>query len=161
MKITWQANNGPRTLHVFISQRAFSIYKNFRKFLLGISVWEERVPFVTSPIRSQAPLCRFTKRPRCLSELFCYFLEHVFLRCFPAKQMLIRHMWLREVASASSHLSRFTVVEISLVNEELQKNFSDLYMQHFTRETCPDKKKASNKPEFLPTTFMCGTFILQ
>ena len=29
---------------------AFSIYKKNRKFLLGISVWEKRVPFVTSPI---------------------------------------------------------------------------------------------------------------
>ena len=33
---------------------------NFGKFLFGISVWEERVPFVTCPIRSQAPLCRFS-----------------------------------------------------------------------------------------------------
>ena len=29
---------------------------------------------------------------------------------------------------------------------------SDLFMQHFTRETCTGKK-ASNKQEFLPTTF--------
>ena len=30
-------------------------------------------------------------------------------------------------------------------------------MQHFTRETCTDKKKASKKQEFLPTTFKWGT----
>ena len=41
----------------------FPLTKHFGKFLLGLSVWEERVPFLTSPIRSQAPLCRFTKRP--------------------------------------------------------------------------------------------------
>jgi len=32
------------------------------------------------------------------------------------------------------------VVETSPVNEELQKNFSELFMQHFTRETCTGKK---------------------
>jgi len=30
---------------------AFSIYKNFAKIILGISVWEKRVPFATSSIR--------------------------------------------------------------------------------------------------------------
>jgi len=29
---------------------AFSIYKKFGNFPLGISVWEKRVPFVTGPI---------------------------------------------------------------------------------------------------------------
>ena len=44
------------------------------------------------------------------------------------------------LASAPSHLSRFTVVETSPVNEELQKNFSDFFMQHFTTETCTGKE---------------------
>ena len=41
------------------------------------------------------------------------------------------------------------MVETSAVNEELQKNFSELFMQHFTRprETCTGKK-VSNKQEF-------------
>ena len=40
---------------------------------------------------------------------------------------------MRSLTSASSHLSRFTVLETSPVNEELQKNFSGLFMQQFTR----------------------------
>ena len=47
---------------------------------------------------------------------------------------------MRGLTSASSHLSRFTVVETLPVNEELQKNFSELFMQHFTRETCTAKQ---------------------
>ena len=69
--------------------RAFSIYKKTGKSPFGISIWEECVPFVTCPIRSQAPLFRFTKWPDAFSKLFCYHLEHVFLRPFPAKQTLI------------------------------------------------------------------------
>ena len=42
-----------------------------------------------SPIRLQALLRRFTKKNRCLGKLFCYFLERVFVRRFPVKQMLI------------------------------------------------------------------------
>ena len=64
---------------------AFSIYKKNGKFLLGIPIWEEWVPFVTSPIRSQAPLCRLDA----FSKLFYYFLEQVFLSPFSAKQILI------------------------------------------------------------------------
>ena len=41
----------------------FPFTKNFGKLLLGISVWEKRVPFVTSPIRSQALLCCFSESP--------------------------------------------------------------------------------------------------
>ena len=63
----------------------FHLQKNFGKFLLGvlgISVWEESVPFVTSRIRLQAPL------RQCLGKLFCYFLERIFRR-FPVKQMVM------------------------------------------------------------------------
>ena len=41
----------------------FPFTKNVGKFLLGIFVWEKRVQLVTSPIRSQAPLCRFSESP--------------------------------------------------------------------------------------------------
>ena len=70
----------------------FPFTTNFGKFLmgiLGIPVWEESIPFVTSPIRLQAPLCRFTKKTRCLGKLFCYFLELVFVPRFPVKLVLI------------------------------------------------------------------------
>ena len=52
-------------LGVFNTGRHFPFTKTFGKFqlgILGISVWEESVPFVTSPIRLQAPLRRFTKK---------------------------------------------------------------------------------------------------
>ena len=55
-------------------------------------------------------------------------------------------------------VTRFKVVETSPVNEELQTNISELFMQHFTQETCIGKKKSNNQ-EFLPTTFICGTFV--
>ena len=58
----------------------------------------------------------------------------------PNKCLLSAYVVMRSLTSASSHLSRFTVVETSPVNEELQKNFSELFMQHFTRETCTGKK---------------------
>ena len=67
----------------------FPLTKNFGKFLLGISVWEESVPFVTSPIRLQAPLRRFTKTPDALVKCSAIFFERVFVCCFPVKQMLI------------------------------------------------------------------------
>ena len=59
----------------------------------GISVWEESVPFVTSPIRLQAPLRRFTKKPDALVNCSAIFLERVFVRRFPAKQMVIIGMY--------------------------------------------------------------------
>ena len=40
---------------------------------------------------------------------------------------------MRSLTSGPSHLSRFTVLETSPVNEEFQKNFSKLFMQQFTR----------------------------
>ena len=58
----------------------------------------------------------------------------------PNKCLLSAYVVMRSLTSASSHLSRFTVVETSPVNEELQKNFSELFMQHFTRETCTGEK---------------------
>ena len=64
--------------------------------------WRECVPFVSSPIRSQAPLCRLDA----FSKLFYYFLEQV---------------------------------ETSPVNEQLQKNFPALFMQHLKRKMCNGK----------------------
>ena len=66
----------------------------------------------------------------------------------PNKCLLSAYVVMRSLTSASSHLSRFTVVETSPVNEELQKNFSELFMQHFTRETCTGKKKLRTSKNF-------------
>ena len=114
----------------------FPFTKKPEKFPLGISIWEECVPFVTSPIRWQAPLCRLDA----FSKLFYYFLEQVFLRPFSAKQIrIIAYVVMRRLTSVSFHLSRCTGVETSLVNEELQKNFPELFMQHLKRKMCNGK----------------------
>ena len=117
---------------------AFPFIKKFGKFLSGISVWEERVLFVRSPIRSQAPLCRFTKRPVC--KLFCYFREKTyFLVAFPTnKCLLLAHVVMKSLTSASSYLSWFTKGKVRCYscrkftcNEELQENFSELCIVNF------------------------------
>ena len=96
--------------------------------------WEEYVPFVTNPIRSQAPLCRFTKRP--LRP--CYFLERRLSSSLAHQaNAYYRHVWLWE----DWHL--YPPIFLGLqwyklhpVNEELQRNLSELFMQHFKRKTC-------------------------
>ena len=120
--------------------RAFSTLKKFGNFLLGISVWEERIPFVTKPIRSQAPRSRFTKRLDASVNCYPIFSNMSFVAFPPNKCLLSAYVVMRSLTSASSHLFKFTVVETSPVNEELQKNFSELIMQHFTRETCIAKE---------------------
>ena len=64
-------------------RRRFPFRENFGKFVLGISVWEERVPFVTSYIRSQAPLCRLTKRPGAHFSKLPIITGPVKVFCFP------------------------------------------------------------------------------
>ena len=64
----------------------FPFTKNFGKFLLGIlgiSVWEESVPFVTSPIPLQAPLRRFTKKPDALVNCSAVFSNASLFVAFP------------------------------------------------------------------------------
>ena len=57
---------------------------------------------------------------------------------------------------------RFTTVETSPVNDELQKNLKfRVVCAAFYTGNVHRQKKASNKQEFLPTTFICGTFMLQ
>ena len=59
----------------------------------GIYVWEESVP-VTSPIRLQAPLRRFTKKPDALVNCSAIFSNASFsVRRFPVKQMVIIGMY--------------------------------------------------------------------
>ena len=57
----------------------------------------------------------------------------------PDKHLLSAYVVMRRLTSVSFHLSRFTGVETSLVNEELQENFSELFMQHFKRKMCTGK----------------------
>ena len=54
----------------------------------------------------------------------------------PSKCLLSTCVVMRRLTSVFFHLSRFTVVETSPVKEELQRNLSELFMQHFKRKMC-------------------------
>ena len=56
-----RATNNDVFCHIF-RLRAFSICKKFGNFLLGISVWEKRVPFVSSPILRKPGRLRVLER---------------------------------------------------------------------------------------------------
>ena len=57
----------------------------------------------------------------------------------PNKHLLSAYVVMRRLTSVSFHLSRCSGVETLPVNEELQKNFSELFMQHFKRKMCTGK----------------------
>ena len=106
----------------------FPFTKNFGKFLLGIlgiSVWEKSVPFVTSPIRLQAPLRRFTKKPDALVNCSAIFSNESLFVAFPSNKCLLSAcVVMRSLTSACSRRSRFTVVETSPVNERTYQSCS-------------------------------------
>ena len=52
----------------------------------------------------------------------------------PNKHLLSAYVVKRRLTSESFHLPRCSWVETLPVNEELQKNFSELFMQHFRRK---------------------------
>ena len=106
----------------------------------GISVWEESVLFVTSPIRLQAPLRRSTKKPDALVNCSANFSnESLFVAFLLNKWLLSACMVMRSLASACSRRSRFTVVETSPVNERTFQSCSCNILV-FTRETCTGKE---------------------
>ena len=81
------------------------------------------------------------QKTRCLGKLFCYFLERVFVRRFPVKQVVIIDMcgYHSSLTSAYSRRSRFTVVETSPVSERTFQSCSCNILV-FTRETCTGKE---------------------
>ena len=121
----------------------FPFTKKFGKFPLrglGISVFEESVPFVTSPIRLQAPLRRFTKKPDALVNCHVIFSNASLFVDFPSNKWLLSAcVVMRSLTSTCSHRSRFTVVETSPVNERTFQSCSCNILV-FTRETCTGKE---------------------
>ena len=108
--------------------------------ILGISVREESVPFVTSPIRLQAPLRRFTKKPDALVNCYAIFSNTSLFVAFPSNKWLLSAcVVMRSLTSACSRRSRFTVVETSPVNERTFQSCSCNILV-FTRETCTGKE---------------------
>ena len=132
----------------------FPFTKKFGKFLLGIlgiSVWEKSVPFVTSPIRLQAPLRRFTKKTDALVNCSAIFSNASLFVAFPPNKCLLSAcVVMRSLTSACSRRSRFTVVETSPVNE---RTFQSCSCNILHGKHAP-VKKASNTQEFLPTIFI-------
>ena len=57
----------------------------------------------------------------------------------PNKHLLLAYVVKRRLTSVSFHLPRCSGVETLPVNEELPKNFSELFMQHFRRKMCTGK----------------------
>ena len=126
-----------------LTRGVFHLQKNFAKFLLGvlgISVWEESVPFVTSPIRLQAPLRRFTKKPDALVNCSAIFSNASLIVAFPSNKWLLSAcVVMRSLTSPCSCRSRFTVVETSPVNDRIFQSCSCNILV-FTRETCTGKE---------------------
>ena len=107
--------------------------------ILGISVWEESVAFVTSPIGLQAPLRRFTKKTDALVNCSAIFSNALFV-AFPSNKWLLSAcVAMRSLTSACSRRSRFTVVETSPVNKRTFQSCSCNILV-FTRETCTGKE---------------------
>ena len=136
----------PRQVCLIVQSHAiggFPFTKKFGKFplrILGISVWEESVPFVTSPIRLQAPLRRFTKKPDALVNCYAIFSNASLFVAFPSNKWLLSAcVVMRSLTSACSRRSRFTVVETSPVNERTFQSCSCNILV-FTRETCIGKE---------------------
>ena len=122
----------------------FPFAKNFGKFLLGISVWEESVAFVIGPS------LRYSKTPDALVKCSAIFSNVSLFNAFPSdKCLLLASVVMRSLTSACSCRSRFTVVETSPVNE---RTFQSCSCNILHGKRAPTKK-AKNKQEFLPTTF--------
>ena len=125
--------------------------------ILGISVWEESVPFVASPIRLQAPLRRFTKKPDALVNCSAISSNASLFVAFPSNKCLLSAcVVMRSLTSACSRRFRFTVVEISPVNERTFQSCSCNILV-FTRETCTGKESF----EQARTSNKQGTFLLE
>ena len=120
---------------------AFSIYKRFRKISIGNSgnfrLGRERsICHKSHSFTSPSPLLH--QNTRCLGKLFCYFLEGVFVRRFPVKQILIIGM----CGYKKSDICMFPLFQVYSGRNFIceRKSFSELFMQHFTRETCTAKE---------------------
>ena len=110
----------------------FPFTKKPGKFPLGISIWEECVPFLTCPIRSndQMPLVNCSA----IISNTSFFVPFP-----PNKHLLSAYVVKRRLTSVSFYLPRCSGIEPLPVNEELPKNFSELFMQHFRRKMCTGK----------------------
>ena len=119
--------------------------------ILGISVWEESVPFVTSPIGLQAPLRRFTKKTDALVNCSAIFSNASLFVAFPSNKCLLSAcVVMRSPTSACSHRSRFTVVETSPVNEGTFQSCSRNLFSFYTGNLHRQRKLRTSKNFYLP-----------
>ena len=122
-------------------------YWEFWEFPFGKRVFHlSQVPFVYKPLSVASP-----KKPDALVNSSAIFLNASLFVAFPSNKCLLSAcVVMRSLTSACSRRSRFTVVETSPVNE---RTFQSCSCNILHGETCTGKK-ASNKQEFLPTTFI-------
>ena len=138
-----------RNFQISRKKGAFSIYKKFQKISIGNSgnfrLGRERsICHKSHSFTSPSPSLQ--QKTRCLGKLFCLFSNASLFVAFPSNKCLLSAcVVMRSLTSACSRRSRFTVVETSPVNE---RTFQFLHGKH------APAKKASNKQEFLPTTFI-------
>ena len=138
----------------------FHLQKNseFLLGILGISVWEESVPFVTSLIRLQAPLRRFTKTPDDLLNCSAFFSNTSLFVTFPSNKCLFSTcVVMRSLTSACSRRSRFTVVETSPVNERTFQSFSCniLHGKHAPAKKASNKQERGSRALVVALKFVC------
>ena len=130
--------------------RAFSIYKknpeNFHwEFPFGKSAFHlSHVPFVHRPLSVASPNDQ-------MPLVNCSAIVSNTSFFVPFK---------RRLTSVSFHLPRCSGIETLPVNEELPKNFQSCSCNILDGKCAPEKT-ASNEQEFLPTTLIYGTFVLQ
>ena len=111
--------------------------ENFhRKFPFGKSVFHlSHVPFVHRPLSVASPNDQMP-----LVNCSAIISNTSFFVPFPPnKHLLSAYVVKRRLTSVSFHLPRCSGVETLPVNEELPKNFSQLFMQHFRRKMCTGK----------------------
>ena len=128
---------------------AFSAYKKFRKISIGNFRLGRERSICHNSHSFAGPSPSLHQNTTCLGKMFCYFFASLFV-AFPSNKCLLSAcVVMRSLTSACSRRSRFTVVETSPVNERTFQSCS-CNILHWKRAPT---KTASNKQEFLPTTF--------
>ena len=108
------------------------------------------------PIRLQAPLRRFTKLPDALVKCSAIFSNASFCSSLSRQAKayyLSAWVVMTSLTSACSRCFRFTVVETSLVNDELQNHFSVVRVTFYTGNVHRQKKLQTSKNFYLPLLY--------
>ena len=125
-------------------------------------------PYSTNPLLTMiyhkshsltSPTPSLHQKTRCLGKVFCYFLERVFVRRFPVKQMLIISM----CGYKKSDICMFPSFQVyggrNFTCE--RKNLSELFMKHFsfyTGNMHRQRKLRTSKNFYLPLLYKAHSY---